>query len=65
MSKPKRSYPIAVQLRNIKPNRRVCCKCGVAISGRGDWMVFSLSRGRYLCYKCYDALAKPKGVTNG
>jgi NMD protein affecting ribosome stability and mRNA decay len=42
----------AILLKNIKKDKRICCKCGRKITGYGHFYVYTLGRGKYLCRDC-------------
>lgn len=44
-----------IQLKNIKPQKRICAKCGKKITGRGHHYVTKTGRGKYLCRSCENA----------
>ena len=44
----------AVQIKNIKSQKRVCCMCERQIRGRGWFYIASIARGKYLCRLCED-----------
>lgn len=41
-----------IQLKNIKPQKRVCYQCGRKIIGRGHYYITAIDRGKYLCRNC-------------
>lgn len=45
------NYPRVIQMKNIKPEKRICCVCGKPIPGRGYFFIPSVGRGKYLHYK--------------
>jgi len=45
------TYPSVIQIKNIKPEKRVCCVCGKPIIGRGHWYIPTVARGKYLHFK--------------
>jgi len=45
-------YPIAIKIKNIPKEKRICSKCGRTITGRGDTHVNAPNKGKYCCHKC-------------
>ena len=41
-----------IQFRNIKKEKRFCCKCKERIRARGYYFIVSIERGKYLCRVC-------------
>ena len=48
----------AVQFRNIKREKRFCCKCESQIIARGHQFIMSIERGKYLCRLCETQIEK-------
>ena len=48
----KETYPTAMYLRNIRKDKRVCCRCGNRLGGWGDFMYVAVARGLYFCREC-------------
>jgi hypothetical protein len=45
-------YPIAMYLKDIRKEKRVCKQCGDKLIGPGHFMYTAVERGKYLCHKC-------------
>lgn len=43
-----------IQLKNIRKDKRFCCKCTGEIAGRGSDYIYKVSDGKYLCRKCQE-----------
>jgi hypothetical protein len=53
----------AVQFRNIKKEKRFCCKCESQINARGHQFIMSIERGKYLCRVCENQIEKESELT--
>lgn len=47
----KRSISV-IQFKNIRKEKRVCCKCGGNIYGLSHFWITVIGRGKYLCRDC-------------
>ena len=50
----------AIQFRNIKREKQICCKCGGRINAQGRQLVMSIERGKYLCVFCETQITKER-----
>ena len=48
----------AIQFRNIKKEKRFCCKCESQIIEKGWHFITSIERGKYLCRVCESRIEK-------
>ena len=48
----------AIQFKNIRKEKRFCCKCKERIWAQGYHFIMSIERGKYLCRVCEKRIEK-------